>query len=132
MNETIKKLFEEMNRDKEFAEKILSLKEIDEVIALAKEKEITLTAEDIEEANRLIAESTALARKQAEGGELSEEELEAVAGGTFGAFLVSVTATAISATIAASASAGFSISASASAAISVTSAAMLITAAESQ
>lgn len=81
MNKTVKKLFEEMNKDQKFAEKLLSLRETEEVIALAGEKGIALTGEDIEEANRLISATLDRQKGDGPGGELSEEDLEAVAGG---------------------------------------------------
>ena len=78
MQHATEELIKKMQADKDFAEKILTCKENDELIALAKEQGIDLTLENIIELN----EALQLANRMEEG-ELSEEELEQVAGGTF-------------------------------------------------
>lgn len=80
MNVAIEMLFKKMTEDKSFAEKILLQTEKEKVIELAKAEGITLTLEDIEGVNEIIRQ-TAQPKNE---GELSEEELENVAGGTMG------------------------------------------------
>jgi predicted ribosomally synthesized peptide with nif11-like leader len=69
-----------MGEDKTFAETILKQNEIEKVIELAKEKGITLTQEDIDQANAIIQKIVEMQNNSE--GELTEEELENVAGGT--------------------------------------------------
>ena len=76
MQPATEQLIKKMQDDKDFAEKILTCKENDEAIALAKEQGIDLTPENIVE----VYETLQLASR-IEEGELSEEELEQVAGG---------------------------------------------------
>lgn len=71
------RLFSKMSEDKAFAELILSQTERDMVIELAGKAGISLTPEDIDEANRV----TERLRAFYQDNELSEEDLEAVAGG---------------------------------------------------
>ncbi len=109
MNKSIEELFEKMKEDKTFAESILSQTEKEKVIELAKSEGIEMTLEDIDEANAIILKG--IQTKQE--GELSEEELENVAGG----FLIEVgigllTSAAVAATISASAAASAAFSAS--------------------
>lgn len=79
MKESIEKLFKKMNEDKAFAEKLLSQTENEKLIEVAKEEGIELALEDIAEANEIIAK----AMEKKNEGELSEDELENVAGGGF-------------------------------------------------
>ncbi|MBK5246748.1 MAG: Nif11-like leader peptide family RiPP precursor [Peptostreptococcaceae bacterium] len=78
MNEEIEKLFKKMNEDKSFAEKIMSQTDNEKLIEIAKGEGIELSVNDIDEANEIIRK----ALKAKNEGELSEEELENVAGGT--------------------------------------------------
>ena len=68
MTENMRKFMEEASRDKDFADRLTMSQSPEEVIALAKEKGFTLTMEE-------------LAVKPAYG-ELDDDELDAVAGGT--------------------------------------------------
>lgn len=77
MQQATEELIKKMQDDKKFAEKIMTCKENDEVIAFANEEEIDLTLENIVEVN----ETFKFAQRM-EDGELTEEELEQVAGGT--------------------------------------------------
>ncbi|MDD4565951.1 MAG: Nif11-like leader peptide family RiPP precursor, partial [Eubacteriales bacterium] len=60
-----------------FAEKILSQTEKEKVIEIAKGEGIDLTMEDIDEINEVLTKALQTKKE----GELSEEELESVAGG---------------------------------------------------
>lgn len=77
MKKSAEALLKKMSEDKDFAEKILSQTEREKVIEIAGGEGIELASEDIDEANEAI--SKALQTKKE--GELSEEELENVAGG---------------------------------------------------
>ncbi len=66
MSENVKRFLEAVSQDKEFLEKINEAASPETVIALAAEKGFTLTAEDM---------------KPAATGELSDDELDGVAGG---------------------------------------------------
>ena len=69
MSENVKRFLEAVSQDREFLEKINEAATTEAVIALAAEKGFTLTAEDL---------------KPAATGELSDDELDGVAGGTGG------------------------------------------------
>ena len=90
MNKEIEKLFKKMNEDKCFAEKIVSQKENEKLIEIAKGEGIELSVKDIDEANEIVKK----AMEAKNEGELSEEELENVAGGTFAMTSISITITA--------------------------------------
>jgi predicted ribosomally synthesized peptide with nif11-like leader len=77
MTKSAEMLLKKMGEDKSFAEKILSQTEKEKVIEIARGEGIELTMEDIDEIN----ESIVKALQQKKEGELSEEELESVAGG---------------------------------------------------
>ncbi|MDD4565950.1 MAG: Nif11-like leader peptide family natural product precursor [Eubacteriales bacterium] len=77
MTKSAKMLLKKMGEDKAFAEKILSQTEKEKVIEIAKGEGIDFTMEDIDEINEAVAK----ALQQKNDGELSEEELESVAGG---------------------------------------------------
>ena len=77
MQSATEELIKKMQADKIFAEQILTCKENDEAIALAKEEGIDLTPENIVEVNEVLQFASRM-----EEGELTEEELEQVAGGT--------------------------------------------------
>lgn len=79
MKESVEMLLKKMGEDKAFAEKILSQTEREKVVEIAEEAGIAITLEDIDETNAVIAK----ALKVQNEGELSEEELENVAGGFF-------------------------------------------------
>jgi predicted ribosomally synthesized peptide with nif11-like leader len=79
MSTPAEQLLKKMVEDKSFAETILKQNEIEKVIELAKEEEIALTQEDIDEANAVIQKAVELQANSE--GELTEEELENVAGG---------------------------------------------------
>ena len=68
MTENAIKFLETLSADGEFTEKVTRVESIQEVIALAGEKDITLTEDDIREVTR-------------ERGKLDVDELNAVAGG---------------------------------------------------
>lgn len=68
-----------METDKAFAETILQQDEVEKVIELAAAEGIAITSADIDEANEVIRKVFELQQTE---GELSEEELENVAGGT--------------------------------------------------
>ncbi len=108
MNKSIEELFKKMKEDKSFAEGILTQTEKEKVIELAKAEGIDLTLEDIDEANAIILKGVQAKQE----GELSEEELENVAGGfLLEAIAVSVLTTAIasaSTAVSAAGSAGLS------------------------
>ena len=91
MQNATEELIKKMQADKNFAEKILTCKENGEVIALAKGEGIDLTLENIAETNEILQFS-----KRMEEGELSEEELEQVAGGTIEYVSIALTVTALS------------------------------------
>lgn len=97
MKESIEKLFTKMKEDKEFAEKILQQKEREKVIEIAKAEGINITLEDIDEANAIIQKSVNMQQSQTEG-ELSEEELENVAGGTLVSAVLSIVSVVLSVT----------------------------------
>ena len=67
MTENMKKFLEEASKDQSFIEKMNKAETPEAVIALAAEKGFALTAEDL--------------KPEAPTGELSEDELDAVAGG---------------------------------------------------
>ena len=67
MTENMKKFLEEASKDQSFIEKMNKAEPPEAVIALAAEKGFALTAEDL--------------KPEAPTGELSEDELDAVAGG---------------------------------------------------
>jgi predicted ribosomally synthesized peptide with nif11-like leader len=77
MQKSVEMLLKKMNEDKVFAEKILSQTEKEKVIEIAKGEGIELTMEGIDEANEIIVK---VLQPESEG-ELSEEDLEKVAGG---------------------------------------------------
>ena len=68
MTENMKKFLETASADKEFVERLNESKDEEAVIALAKEKGFTLTKEDLNQ-------------QEKKSGALSEDELDAVAGG---------------------------------------------------
>ncbi len=70
-------LLKKMGEDKSFAEKILTQTENEKLIEIAKAEGIELTVEDIDEINEAVAKAMRLKND----GELTEEELENVAGG---------------------------------------------------
>jgi predicted ribosomally synthesized peptide with nif11-like leader len=70
-------LLKKMGEDKAFAEKILTQTEKEKVIEIARGEGIELSMEDIDEVNEAIAKALQTKKE----GELSEEELENVAGG---------------------------------------------------
>lgn len=102
MKESVGLLFKKMNEDKAFAERILSQTEMEKVLEVAQEEGIALTLEDIDDANAIIAKAL---EKQNEG-ELSEEELENVAGGIFDwVFVISASLTLLAAAMSGAATA---------------------------
>jgi predicted ribosomally synthesized peptide with nif11-like leader len=101
MEKSSELLLKKMLEDKSFAEKLLSQTEREKVIEIAGEEGIALTNENIDEINEIIKE---IAAKQS-AGELTEEELETVAGGTLSAVI-----SAISFGAATAAAAGASVS----------------------
>lgn len=115
MNKSIEELFKKMKEDKTFAESILNQTEKEKVIEFAKAEGIELTLEDIDEANAIILKGI----QSKQEGELSEEELENVAGGFFlEAIAISVLTSAIS-SVSTAVSAGGSAALSAGATLSV-------------
>ena len=74
------KLLARMLEDKDFAEQIISQNEADSVIEIAEKAGIMITAGDVDEVKRTLS---LLSGSQISGatGELSEEDLEQVAGG---------------------------------------------------
>lgn len=100
-------LLQKMEEDKVFAEKIFQQTEMDDVLRIAKEKGFSLTVEDVIEVNALL---NSFLKKNNDFGELSEDDLELVAGGfAFEALTLTtavvtiVTATAVGTLISASA-----------------------------
>ncbi|MBK5246749.1 MAG: Nif11-like leader peptide family natural product precursor [Peptostreptococcaceae bacterium] len=79
MKKATELLLNKMKEDKAFAEKVIAQTETEKVIEIAKNEGIELTIENIDEVNEVLRQ---VISKQSEG-ELSEEELENVAGGTF-------------------------------------------------
>jgi predicted ribosomally synthesized peptide with nif11-like leader len=79
MSTPAEQLLKKMGEDKAFAETILKQNEIEKVIELAEEEGIALTQEDIDEANAIIQKIVEMQNNSQ--GELTEEELENVAGG---------------------------------------------------
>ncbi|MDD4565948.1 MAG: Nif11-like leader peptide family natural product precursor [Eubacteriales bacterium] len=77
MTKSAEMLLKKMGEDKSFAEKILSQTEKEDVIEIARGAGIELTMEDIDEINESIVKALQLKNE----GELSEEEMENVAGG---------------------------------------------------
>jgi len=77
MNYTAEILLKKMGEDKSFAEKILTQTDKEKVIEIARGEEIELTMEDIDEINEAISKVL----QQKKEGEITEEELENVAGG---------------------------------------------------
>lgn len=104
MKESVEMLLKKMSGDKAFAEKILSQTEKEKVIEIALEEGIALTLEDIDEANVVIAKAL---EKQNEG-ELSEEELENVAGGFLDVVVLTILG-AVAFTVSGGVSAGLSV-----------------------
>ncbi|MDD4565940.1 MAG: Nif11-like leader peptide family natural product precursor [Eubacteriales bacterium] len=93
MRESVEMLLKKMGEDKLFAEKILSQTEKEKVIEIAKDEGVEITIEDIDEVNEMLTK----ALKMKKEGELSEEELENVAGGVALEILtVSVSASLVS------------------------------------
>ena len=72
MNEIVKNFLEEAAKDSDLAEKIAGAETAEELLALAAEKGFALTAEDL---------ASALAQKS---GELDDDELDDVTGGSMG------------------------------------------------
>ena len=77
MNENLKKLAEFISAQDEETIKKVTKMEAEELIAYAAENGITVTAEELEEAEKEVKERAA----KKEEGELSDDELDAVAGG---------------------------------------------------
>ncbi len=71
-----------MMEEDAFAEKVMTQTETDDVIQVAKEAGMTLTEEDLQEANAILLALMGIRPGAAGKGELSEEDLEQVAGGT--------------------------------------------------
>ena len=69
-----------MMEDTAFAEKIVTEQDLEEVIKLAAEEGLVLTLEDLQEANQQLQQMTGQ-RDPTQNGQLSEEDLEQVAGG---------------------------------------------------
>lgn len=67
MTDSMKKFLEEVSKDKELHEKMNALKTPEEIIALAAEKGLALSEEDL--------------KPEASGEKLSDDEVEIVAGG---------------------------------------------------
>ena len=85
MNENLKKLTEFLSAQDAETRKKASKMEETELIAFASEHGITVTAEDFAEAKKQAEEN----KKASEDGELSDDELDAVAGGgSCGCFIV--------------------------------------------
>lgn len=95
------RLLAKMLEDNVFAEQILGLTEVEEAIKAATRVGIPITEEDIEQANKVLGFG-ADSYHQTSGGELSEEDLEGVAGGTLltsiGELIISL-ATSVSVTV---------------------------------
>ena len=79
-----------MHEDKEFAEKILVQDDPEKIIEIAMDEGIDITLDNINEMNELVKESL-----ENSEGELSEEELEKVSGGTMLGVVISVGAIAM-------------------------------------
>jgi len=95
MTKSAETLLMKMGEDKSFAEKILTQTEKKEVIEIAKDEGIELTMEDIDEVNEMLTKALQ-AKKE---GELSEEELESVAGGVVLEILTVTASLSLTATI---------------------------------
>lgn len=77
------KFLARMLTDQNFAQEVMAKTEVEEVLVLAREQGINLIAQDVAEVNqtlRALSGSRDLSAPQS--GELSEEDLEQVAGGT--------------------------------------------------
>jgi len=85
MEEKLGQLQSKLETDKEFAEKLISLKTPEEMQSLLKEQGIEFTIEEIEVLREAMAEVAA----KGDAGELSDKELEDVAGGMGGVLSVS-------------------------------------------
>jgi predicted ribosomally synthesized peptide with nif11-like leader len=70
-----------MLEDKDFAEQFLRETEVEEAVKVAAQAGLSITEEDIQEANQILGRGTSAFLRNT-GGELSEEDLENVAGGT--------------------------------------------------
>lgn len=78
-----------MLADKEFAERIMSQSDVDSVLQIAETEGFHITAADIDEINRILsAAGTGAMPVAGMTGELSEEDLEQVAGGIIGTSVV--------------------------------------------
>ncbi len=74
-------LIHKMMSDSAFAEKVISQQDPEEIIKIAAEEGVTLTSDDLQEANRQLQQRSGQSGAPT-SGELSEEDLEQVAGGT--------------------------------------------------
>ena len=95
-----------MMTDKEFAERVLSQPDEDSILQISEAEGFHLTGSDIGEINRILSTAGTPAKQDiGMTGELSEEDLEQVAGGIVGTSVVETalatifTATALSAAI---------------------------------
>lgn len=92
------RLIHKMMADPVFAEKIITQQDLEEVIQLAAEEGIVLTSADVEEANGMLQQVSGASAK-VENGELSEEDLEQVAGGIALSSASMVTASTLGVTV---------------------------------
>lgn len=67
--------------DQKFAQEVMAQTEVEEVISLAKSQGIDLTEQDIAEVNKTLLALSGRTSAAPQNGELSEEDLEQVAGG---------------------------------------------------
>ena len=83
----IEKLFEEVNENQELAKRLFESESAKEVKELAAEVGIELTVEEVKEAGKLIVDKLEGANGD---GELSEDDLDNVAGGFGGVSLLNI------------------------------------------
>lgn len=116
MKKSVEALLKKMIEDKTFAEKIISQTEREKVIEIARNEGIEIISEDIDEANEAISKALQVKKE----GELTDEELESVAGGSIILTAITSVATVSASTVITSvlASAASAISASAVSAVS--------------
>ncbi|KOA20069.1 nitrogen fixation protein of unknown function [Clostridium homopropionicum DSM 5847] len=89
------KFISKLIEDKSFAELVMSQTDVEEVLRVSKKSGIDITAEDLSEINKIIGTMSGAAPVQPSYGELSEEDLEQVAGGFLGTSITEIVTSAV-------------------------------------
>jgi len=89
------KFISKLIEDKSFAELVMSQTDVEEVLRASKKSGIAITAEDLSEINKIIGTMSGAAPAEPSYGELSEEDLEQVAGGFLGTSITEIVTSAV-------------------------------------